>query len=812
MHTTVYSNEELYSQDKFRSFDGTASEAAFLLGGIGTGNFSIGARGEFRDWEIFNSPGKGNRLPYAFFAIWGKSEGEEPFARVLQSKINPPFSNSHGIHFEEMGGIQRFKKSTMKGEYPLVRIALEDDALPVDVTLEAFTPLIPLNPDDSGIPCAVLKYTVKNKTRRNIDVSVLGSLSNASGFNGYNAYGKLKEELFQGNYNKYIDENDFKGLYMDSDLSKDHARYGNLSLATISRRVTVKPYWYNDEWTDGIQDMWDDFRDDGLLESDCKPFEGRLKVGSIGAVDSLEPFEEKEFVFILSWYFPNRVSGWPRKFEVDLSRRKITHNYYTSMFGNSWEVARYVVRNLDRLHNDTIAFHDALFKSSLPDYVIDAAASNIAVIRSTTCFWLVNGKFYSWEGCFDQAGCCEGNCTHVWNYAHTMAFLFPSLERDMRVTEFNIETEEDGKMNFRGNKSFGEAFAHFPHPAVDGQLGSIIKLYREWKLSGDTGFLLSVWDNAKKALDFTFSYWDKNEDFVIDGQQHNTYDIELYGPNSFANSIFYGALKAAVEMAEYVGDDESARRYAEAFKFGASRMDALLWNGEYYIQQLKDVNQYKYQYGMGCLSDQLLGQLNSHVAGIGYVLPKGHVEKAVESVFRYNFKTDFTEHISTQRTYVLNDEKGLLMCSWPKGGRPRLPFVYSDEVWTGVEYQVAAHLIYEGFVDEGLTIVKAVRDRHDGVKRNPWNEVECGHHYVRSMSSWALVIALSGFKYDLVEGVIEFNPVVSTDNFSCFFSCGKAWGVFIRSFDSSTDSYRCEVETLYGSLEGIRVKVYGEYI
>jgi non-lysosomal glucosylceramidase len=261
-----------------------------------------------------------------------------------------------------------------------------------------------------------------------------------------------------------------------------------------------------------------------------------------------------------------------------------------------------------------------------------------------------------------------------------------------------------------------------------------------------------------------------------------------------------------------MGDMESANKYKEAFEAGSARMDELLWGGEYYIQAIEDVDNYKYQYGKGCLSDQLLGQLNSHVAGLGYILPEEHVKKAVSSIFKYNFLTDFTNHTNMQRTYTLNDEKGLILCSWPNGGRPKFPFVYSDEVWTGIEYHVAAHLIYEGFIDEGLTIVKAVRDRHDGVRRNPWNEVECGHHYVRAMASWGLIIALSGFKYDLVNGVIEFNPVINKEDYSCFFSCGKAWGVFRQKLKEDGSDYEYEVNVMYGSLDDVKVRANGKNI
>lgn len=164
----------------------------------------------------------------------------------------------------------------------------------------------------------------------------------------------------------------------------------------------------------------------------------------------------------------------------------------------------------------------------------------------------------------------------------------------------------------------------------------------------------------------------------------------------------------------------------------------------------------------------------------------------------YNFKPDFRNHVNTQRTFVLNDEAGLVLCTWPHGGRPRFPFPYSDEVWTGFEYQVAAHLIYEGWLGEGLTIVEAARARHDGVRRNPWDEVECGHHYARSMSSWALLLALSGFHYNAPARSIAFAPVLNRHDFRCFFSTGSGWGTFAQQ--SVGGAMEIRLELLYGRL------------
>ncbi|NLC67230.1 MAG: hypothetical protein GX754_00260, partial [Clostridiaceae bacterium] len=784
-------------------------EAAFLLGGIGTGNLSIGARGEMRDWEIFNRPGKGNIMPYTFFAIWAKKENADPVAKVLESRINPPYSKSHGFAPEELGGLPRLDSSTMIGEYPFVWIEFKDRKLPVQVMLEAFTPFIPLNADESGIPGAIIRYKVKNPASTKVNVTIACSMGNVIGTgvgNPWKTDVKAKDKKIE-----YIYEGGLHGLYYTAaGIDPGAVNYGNMALMTSDNNVTVKPNWLNRGWWDGIHDFWRDFSSDGMLKKESSYEakdacgEERLKVGSLGIHHALLPGEEKTFEFILTWYFPNRVRSWD---EDQCSSKgcgeNVIKNYYGMIFQDAWDAGKYLKTHMERLEKHSRDFRRALFTCTLPYYVIDAIASNITVIRSPTCFRIETGEFLSYEGCHDTKGSCEGNCTHVWNYAQTLAFLFPELEQTMRKTEFILETDENGKMAFRTHQVLGNEKWDY-HPAADGQMGTIIRLYRDWKLSGDDDFLKDVWSKACKALDFAFTCWDSDGDFVLDSQQHNTYDIEFYGPNSLTNSMFFAALKAGMEMAEYLGDAERAARYRQAWEKGSEKMDQLLWNGEYYVQKIDDVNRYRYQYGDGCLSDQLLGQLLAHVACLGYVLPREHVKKAVYSIFKYNFRNGLEDHHNVQRTFALGEEKGLLLCSWPHGGRPLLPFVYSDEVWTGIEYQVAAHLIYEGFVDEGLTIVKAARERYDGYRRNPWNEIECGHHYVRSMASWSLLIALSGFKYDMVKGTMSFEPAINQDNFSTFWSTGRAWGIYRQVRDRDGKIHR-EIEVLYGRLEGIKV-------
>ncbi len=798
-----------------RWFPAEAGQAAFLLGGIGTGNVSVGARGELRDWEIFNNPGKGTKLPYTFFAIWMKQQGAASMVRVLESRLRPPFAQSHGFRSQEVAGLPRFADSRLRGEYPFVWVELRDPALPVAVTLEAFTPFIPLNADDSGIPAAVIRYTVANVSDRPVEMSVVGSLANASSYDGFKTSGRIR--LLDDAENEYREEGDLKGIFLRPKLlSPTHRRFGNLALLTRDLDVTAKESWLPASWYDHIQDFWDDFRTDGRLEMHSKeqgiggrlPGTGRLKVGSIGPCATVPAGGSHCFEFVLSWYFPNRPRCWDTGEDGVKPCEEIVRNYYATRFRDAWDAGRYLFKNLERLERSTRDFHRALFTTTVPGYVLDAVSANITVLRSNTCFRIEDGTFLGWEGCRDTVGCCEGSCTHVWNYAQTVAFLFPELERSMRRCEFNRETDEHGNMAFRGNTIFGLPRFDFL-PATDGQLGTIVRLYRDWKFSGDDEFLKSVWANASRALDFAFGFWDRDGDKVLDSEQHNTYDIEFHGPNSLSNSVFFAALAAGREMALHLGDRQHAAAWQAALEEGSARMDAMLWNGEYYVQKLEDVNEHRYQYGTGCLADQLLGQFLAHVAGLGHILPREHVKSAIASVFRHNFKRDFSDHQGVQRTYALNDERGLLLCSWPNGGRPRFPFIYADEVWTGVEYQVAAHLIYEGFVPEGLAVVEAIRERHDGYRRNPWNEVECGHHYARAMASWALLTALGGYTCDLVNRCMGFDPRINAERFSTFFSTGQCWGIYQQERDPKTGEMRRTTEVLYGTLGDIRVSGTG---
>jgi uncharacterized protein (DUF608 family) len=826
-----------------RTFSGLAlQEIAFPIGGIGTGSISLGGRGDLRDWEIFNKPDKGSRLDFSFFALWAQQDGKKPIARVLERQVMPPYrGGGHGVPQRLLSGLPRLEEAEFTGEYPFATIRFKDRNLPVRVELEAWNPFIPLNVDDSALPLAFFSWKLTNPSSDTVRVSLATSLSNPIG----NKYANVKGEKpgMGRNVNEFREGAGIRGLVFSSlKVKPDDPNYGSMGLVTTWDDLDAVTRWYRGGWWDQCHMFWDDFSDNGRVKNvrdTLSSDEWRSDVGSLILHATVPPRGSVTLPMLISWYFPNRENYWNGEAEV---RGKMMRNYVAGKFGSAWEVAGYFLKNQQRLEQQTRAFHSALFNSTLPGYVIDAVSSQMSTLKTNVCVLLEDGSFFGFEGNSDNGGCCPLNCTHVWNYEQTLAFLFPQLERSMRETSFLHNTLPNGYMTFRTLIPLGEYWWRFK-ACADGQMGEIVRVYREWKISGDTQWLQKLWPKVKLALEFAwrgtgdpppkgFEWtkeqvsmpWDPDKNGMMEGEQHNTYDIEFYGPNTMTGSLYLAALKAGAEMAEALGEPDKAGEYLSLLKQGAALYDEKLWGKDYYVQDvyvLKGLEvpkhlispegeecgsdceckktpgdkkpaldtsmvNVKYQYGKGCLSDQLLGQYLAHAVGLGHVLNPDHVRMASHSIFKYNFKKRMTDFANVQRVYALNEEAGLLLCSWPHGDRPALPFVYSDEVWTGIEYQVAATLIYNGLAKEGLEIVKAVSDRYNGLHRNPWDEEECGHHYARAMSSWAVLLALTGYRCDGSAQRLEFAPVVSRENFKTFWSNGTGWGTFSERLERGT--------------------------
>jgi len=369
-----------------------------------------------------------------------------------------------------------------------------------------------------------------------------------------------------------------------------------------------------------------------------------------------------------------------------------------------------------------------------------------------------------------------------------MSRLFPELERNIRHNQdFGVAYDEaTGLVGFRSDREY----------AADGQCGTILKAYREHLNSADDKFLKDHWPRIKGALQFLIKH-DGNGDGLIEDSQPNTYDVAFFGANTFVGSLYLAALRAGEEMGKEVGDRAFADRCQAIFRSGSAETMKRLWNGEYFVQDVDEAKFKEYQYGPGCLADQLFGQGWAHQISLGYIYPRGEVIKGLQSIWKYNWAPDVAEENTKwppQRPFAVPGEAGLFTCTWPAGGREKEPVPYRDEVWTGIEYQVAGHMIWEGMVEEGLSICKAVHQRYDPVKRNPYNEVECSDHYSRAMASWGVFTALQGFSYHGPKGRIGFAPRVTPEDFKAAFTTAEGWGTFSQKIAGGKHTARLAVK------------------
>ncbi len=789
----VYAQKWNDNWPRIREFQGKNTlEISMPLGGIGTGTVGIGGRGELKDWEIMNRGALGFKPAYRFivpgvalgpfFAIRYQQENEKPFVRALEGPSNPRFASGDWGGDNINSGLPRFDEAVFTAAYPFAQVNFtHKKELPFDVRLEAFNPMIPGDEENSSIPVAILRYVVTNKTNQPLDISLVGMIPNFIGDDGWSG-------SFQGNYNEYKETKDIAGLYMFSKgLPKDDINNGTMALTVIKNGdISYRTSWAEMEWGWNLREFYDDIQSDGVL-TEHKKNSGKIKTppATLAVKNVLQPKETKEFTFMISWHFPNR-SSWERALPASWNHGNGIRigNYYTTKYTDAWDVALKTTPKIKDLEQKTINFVSALVDSDIPDVLIEAGLSNSAILRSQTLFVNEVGQPFGWEGTGSLKGTVPGeekcggwgygSCTHVWNYENTIPFLYGDLSKRFREIEFKYMTKPNGAQSFRVNMPLETRGTERKGEAADGQMGTILKVYREWNMSGDDEMLMRLWPNIKKSLAFAWTgYWDKNKDGVMEGSQHNTADVNYEGPNPQIATWYLAALKAGEKMANHVGDKKFAKECSSLFESGSKWVDANLFNGEFYEHHITPGKSKVAQIGKGCLIDQLVGQTASHTAGLGYLLNKNNISSTLKSIMKYNYIDNFNDHFNSFRTYAIGGESGLRVVSYPiEGTLLDRPTPYYAESWTGVEYCVGSHMLYEGHTEDGLKVFENVRNRYDGYKRNPFNEGEYGHRYARAMAAWGGILAYTGFEYSAVEKSMKFK----NQNGKFFWSNGYQYG------------------------------------
>ncbi len=800
---------------------------AMPLGGIGTGTISLGGKGDLRDWELCNAPDKGfvpesdedeTKSVSPFFCIRCSDTSGRVSARMLEGPVELTDYEGHFGSPVPNHGFPRFRDAEFQAAYPFGQVALSDPDMPLRVRLKAFNPMVPGDPDASGLPVAVLSYEIENVSGEELDLSVCGNIPNYIGDeNGCSPAPHEKGGFsgVRGNRNEQRDSGGLTGVFLHApELPQDCRHKGDISLSTLSEgRITRRTAWKDVGWGGTKLDFWNDFTEDGQLEervskSDCP-------LASLCVQQSLPAGQKTEITFLITWRFPNRKAWSPyyhcTTYET-CGDRPTVGNYYATLYSDSFDAAMKIAPRLKTLEQQSLLFVNAFIGSDLPEVVKESALFNLSTLRTETCLRTGDEHFYAWEGSCDCRACCEGSCTHVWNYEHATAMLFGSLARDMREIEFLHATGENGHMSFRVGLPLESEARSFKIAAADGQMGCIMKAYRDWQLSGDDAFMKQLWPQVRKALEFCWieGGWDADRDGVMEGCQHNTMDVEYYGPNAQMGFWYLGALRCAALMADHLGETSFAEECRSLAEQGARRLEAKCFNGEFFEQVVEplaegavvvdglthsmgteDRSNPDLQLGAACLVDQLVGQYTAHVLGIGNLSDPAKQRKTLESIYEYNFKRGFHDHFNHFRSFVLGDESGTLMATYPKGGAPENPFPYANEVMTGFEYTAAVHMLYEGMTEQGLELIGAIRERYDGRKRSPFDEAECGHHYGRALASWSAVLALTGFHYSGVEKSMQFAARQGTH----FWSNGDSWGT------CEIENDRAVLTVLFGRLE-----------
>ncbi|MDQ2730928.1 MAG: glycoside hydrolase family 116 protein, partial [Armatimonadota bacterium] len=564
------------------------------------------------------------------------------------------------------------------------------------------------------------------------------------------------------------------GMSIPSGQPADAPGFGDYALATTAGNSSVLLASAN------LQEAWQTWDKKGNFNWGGMPPPDLLELpptapgvsayGGVSAEAVAPAHGSVDITFLFTWRLPNLYA--PSGAAVG--------NHYATLWPDARAVAVELAADPARMVERTAKFRSVFYDSTLPYWLLDAVTSQAGILRHRgVVFQLAAGDIYGWEG---SNGCCGPTCTHVWGYEQSLSSLYPELERRMRFIDFKHQQAPDGGIHNRTDwpsppTPTGEG------PFADGHSSCVLKAYREALNTSEATWLTDYWPQIQKAVDHLIAMdaAGKEPDGIIEGDQPNTYDCSIHGANSFIGAYYLAALRAGEEMALRVGDAPTAARYRQIFEMGSRNLVARCWNGDYFQQDLPTYMQGGSEYGPGCLSDQLIGQWWANLLGLGYLVPQDHVRKALASIFQYNWLPDMSAWHHNQRWFAGGKDKGLLVCSWPRGGRPDHPIYYCDEVWSGIEYQVASLMLHEGMITEGLSIARGVRDRYDGIPRppiarNPWSELECGGHYARAMSSWSLLRTLSGFHHDAPNGHVAFSPQVTPDKFSSFFTTAEAWG------------------------------------
>lgn len=772
-------------------------------GGIGAGTVYLGADGRLWVWDIFNVGHEG--------VVPNKAHGpEEDSAGYHANKLlterngsnyvappsgQSPWNLDNGCTLSFADGSTReidatgFSNITCKGEYPAPTYTYADPACPVSVEMEAVSPFIPLEYDDSSLPVVYMVRHFRNNGDKPVEFSVESRLEN----------GAVKLHTEHPAIRRHLRRTEAPGAtalvgeVVSADGSRapqgtlDRSDFGTIALAVLGEGETAP-------------------------EALAKISEKQMLRVTSRAV-KLAPGETKTVTFVVGWHFPH-------------SAGRITHGngalpdgrrWVAEKFADAGALVAHAVKNAGRLCAETRLFRDTWYGSesganrgTLPHWLLERSLWTATTLTTNGSYRLAGDRFWAWEG----TGACEGTCTHVWHYAQSPGRLFPELERDLREnTDFKAPAmRADGSIDFRGGMAGGWA--------IDGQAGIVLRSWRQHCVDTSGTFLKKNWPEIKKAMRFLITF-DAGKSGKPDGvptdSAHNTLDANWSGTVPWFVSLYNAALVASAAMADEAGDKAFAAECRDITAQGRKAYAALFEKGAgFYQANATEKEMLPIHVGKGCHIDMALGDWWLAQTGLPAFGDREQLRASMDALFRNNFVPNMGEFrrkwdkpAQRGRPYAIGDESGLVMCTWPQGGLPDKcrdfwSFGYFQECMSGFEYAAAGLMVSlaenekDPLLTEGLAVTRAVHDRYAAAKRNPYNEIECSDHYARAMASYGVFLAACGFHTHEPSGLLRFEPKFGADDFAAPFITGGAWGRFSQK--QTGGKFTASVEVRHGTL------------
>ena len=805
------------------------------LGGIGTGFIEIRPDGGFYEWQIFNSgawagrggtatPGGARPQFLRFLLRTAQSGGANPQLRRLY--LRPEENNLYSQPY-----VQDVESIEYDAWFPMTGLRYHDSSLPVRASAVAFSPFIPGRSRESGTPGFHMVFTLENTSRETVEASLVSLLENPllpdlddrrlnnavthaggatslamrtgaqpddrSGVGGMCLSVTGGEHTWVcGTFQQYTGSADFTwnsqrsramrvslleeisksgqlpNTEASSDLSKDFRLTGEeidglsaaqaddwvrrLSADALIRRIfadaqTADPQGFNSLDTKKalLKEVARNIAPAAPAAGGRAPQRLTWGTGALASTVKLAPGQRVEVRFALSWFFPHHMV----RARQAAPAVEIGH-MYANWFNDAAEVNQYLLANYKGHRQATEAFARTLADTSLGSAMAFVWSSQLGTLVKST-WWIKDGGYGIWEG----LGCCGHSTTDVdYQGSHPVAALFPELKlgQSRRMIRFQ---NDRGQVPHTYSGDFDHVDNGFNRVDMNPQY--VMMACRDYLWTGDRAYLEDVWPYIVKAMDYTASLDSDGDGLPDKNTGMQTYDQwAMRGTPSYIASLWIGGLRAAIRMATDLGRNADAGRWKAILDKASASFDRLLFNGQYYRlwvdgEAHSDV----------CMSDQISGEWFTRLIGLPSTISAKNLDAAIDSIVKYNFNFEFGLHNATA----------------PKGGADLLAItnMQAGGVWTGIEFAFASMLMDRGRYEDGARIVESVHRRYLRAGR-PWNHVECGDHYSRPPSSWATLIAATGFKPDVPRQTLTVAPTAPGD-FHAPWATASGFGTISRS-------------------------------